>query len=91
MYHPVLSRMKSASSSIYTKLKRTKIEKIFPGSNRNLASASSSSSSILDNHDYNNETNDRSAYLFKHFNPTDEHSQLRQMVKTFVEREVSPN
>ena len=32
---------------------------------------------------------DRSGYLFKHFNPTDEHSQLRDMVKTFVEREVS--
>ena len=68
-------------------LKKTKIENIFPVSNRKLAS---SSSSILDNDDYN-ETNDRSAYLFKHFNPTDEHSQLRQMVKTFVEREVSPN
>lgn len=27
-------------------------------------------------------------YMFKHFNPTDEHSQLRQLMKSFVEREV---
>ena len=37
----------------------------------------------------NNEANDRGGYLFKHFNPTDEHSQLRKLVKTVVEREVS--
>ena len=39
--------------------------------------------SVDDNND-----DDRSGYLLKHFNPTDEHSQLRDMVKTFVEREV---
>lgn len=38
----------------------------------------------------NNEANDRGGYLFKHFNPTDEHSQLRKLVKTVVEREVEP-
>jgi len=35
-------------------------------------------------------TRNRIGYLSRHFNPTDEHSQLRDMVKTFVEREVEP-
>ncbi len=37
---------------------------------------------------HNDLVGDKAGYMSKHFNPTDEHSQLRDMVKSFVDREV---
>jgi isovaleryl-CoA dehydrogenase len=53
-------------------------------------SFSTSTSIYEDDNDDDNNDDSRSGYLFRHFNPTNEHSQLRDMVKTFVEREVEP-
>jgi isovaleryl-CoA dehydrogenase len=59
------------------------------------SSSSSSSSShfsrrFLSTADFTQDDDSRAGYLNRHFNPTEDHAQLRDMVRTFVEREVEP-